>query len=80
MADDHDGMQQRRIDEAVSVANERSMYARIMELNEPVWFIAVGLLGCVFAGASQPLFGIYFSRVIAFLTVPFDAIQWVYAD
>lgn len=59
--------------------DKRSMFARIMELNEPKSYVVFGLLGCLIAGSAQPSFAVLFSGVINYLTIPFKAIPWVFA-
>jgi hypothetical protein len=55
-----------------------SSFKKIYKYNEPKILIVVAIFMSAISGASQPIFGVIFSKVMNLLTVPLAYIPFVY--
>lgn len=51
--------------------NEKtSISSKLFELNDPLYLMVIALVGATLLGTTQPIFGLYFAKVISVLSVP----------
>ena len=56
------------------------MFSRLLKYNEPKYLVVVGLIGTLMVGCSQPLWSVFYSRIVTYMTVPLNLIQYIYAS
>lgn len=61
-------------------ANKDGLIWRTLELNQPFWYTYLGVVAALLSGSAMPVFSVQFSKIMGYLTIPFEAIPWVYPD
>lgn len=59
-----------QIQTIIDKANRRSVFKRVFSYNSPMWVFWGGMICTLVIGSTQPLFGIFFSKILAVLTDP----------
>jgi hypothetical protein len=54
---------------AAAKAGSRSLFRRVFAYNSPTWMFWVGIFCSLGVGFIQPVFGIFFSKILAVLSV-----------
>jgi len=62
------------------LANKDGLIWRTLVMNDPFWYTYVGVAAALIGGSAMPTFAIQFSKIMGYLTIPFNAIPYVYAD
>jgi ATP-binding cassette subfamily B (MDR/TAP) protein 1 len=66
--------------ELIDRANRRSLFKRVFSYNEPQYVFWFGILFTLIIGSAQPLFGIFFSRILAALTITPAQVMYLYHE
>lgn len=64
----------------VAEANSESMFSRLWKYNEPKYLVVIGLIGTFMVGCAQPLWSVFYSRIVTYMTVPLNLIEYIYAS
>lgn len=65
-----DELKKAKVEELQKEYAKTSTFMKIWKYNEPKYYLIYGIVGCFFAGAIFPIFGIQYSFVISMLTQP----------
>jgi hypothetical protein len=77
-ANDFERRKQEVNDKLKAEANKDGIMWRTLMLNKPMYFLPLGLFMACVQGSAQPVFAVQFSRMMNYMTIPFEAIPLVY--
>jgi hypothetical protein len=79
-ADEADGERQKEIDAVMEKHAETTPFKKLLPYNKPVCFIIAAIIASANNGSAMPLFGIFFAKMLALLSVPLPAFDIMYPD
>lgn len=59
---------------------EVGIFSRLWKLNNPKHFVYIGIIAALMCGCCQPVWAVFYSGMISYLTVPLDMLGYVYAS
>lgn len=78
LADSKDKERDEKNARVIKEAMNEGLFTRLWVINEPKYLVYFGLIGAMMVGCSQPVWAIYYSRMITFMTAPLNMMQYVY--
>ena len=59
---------------------EKSPFMKLLPYNKPVIFIVVALIASANNGSAMPLFGVFFAKMLALLSIPLSMFEMTNLD
>lgn len=66
--------------EPLGKSSRLPLFSRVLAYSQPRWMLWLGVLLTLVVGLTQPVFGIFFSKILAALTVPREIVEKVMKD
>ena len=80
IADRQDADEEAEREKELAQINETSLFMKIWAYNNPKWYIVMGTIGAILAGAVFPVFGIKYSYAVTMMTQPKYLLPITYVD
>lgn len=70
-------MNEEIVKEKLAIAQKKSTFRKVFAYNHPKWMVYGGFFCSLTFGCTQPVFGIFFSKILGILTLPREYVELV---